>query len=65
MFCLPVLISMIAHARSKHSKQFFLRSEKLPELRCTHKPDVSQNLPHIETELQREAVVEIATNLPY
>ena len=51
---------MIAHACSKHWKTVFLRCEKLPEVRCTHRRDVSQNLLHIETEMQLEAVIEIA-----
>ena len=46
-------------------KQLFLWCEKLPEVRCTHRRDVSENLPHIETKLQQEAIVEIATNFPY
>ena len=49
--------------------QFFLRCEKLvkklSEVRCTHRLELSQNLTHIETELQLQAVVEIATNLQY
>ena len=65
MFCLPVFIGMVAYAYLKHSKTVFLKYEKLPEVRCAHRRDVSQNLPHIKTELQLEAVVEIATNFSY
>ena len=65
MFCLPVLISMIAHACSEYSETVFLRCEKLPEVKCTHRRDMSQNLSHIKTMLQLEAIVEIATNFSY
>ena len=56
---------MIAHACSEYSETVFLRCEKLPEVKCTHRQDMSQNLPHIKTKLQLEAVVEIATNFSY
>ena len=55
---------MIAHASSEHLETVFLRCEKLPKVRCTRRLDLSPNLPHIETALQLEAVVEIALNFP-